>query len=99
MCIRDRVRREQLENGCGRVTAVANFSARIVRDLILDDDAGQRREFGMEAELGGRRFAFVVPAAEFGRMGWALRQLGPQAIIYPGQQQHTRCLLYTSRCV
>jgi hypothetical protein len=87
------VRREQLENGCGRVTAVANFSARIVRDLILDDDAGQRREFGMEAELGGRRFAFVVPAAEFGRMGWALRQLGPQAIIYPGQQQHTRAAI------
>jgi hypothetical protein len=34
-----------------------------------------------------------VPAAEFSRMNWALRQLGPQAIIYPGQQQHARAAI------
>jgi hypothetical protein len=87
------VRREQLENGRGKFTAVANFSARIVRDIVLDDDTGQSRKFGMEAELGGRRLAFVVPAVEFGRMGWVLRELGPQAIIYPGQQQHARAAI------
>jgi hypothetical protein len=84
------VRREQSDNGCGKVMAVANFSARVVRDIILDDDDGQSREFGMEAELGGQRLAFMVPAAEFGRMGWVLQQLGPQAIIYPGQREHAR---------
>ena len=36
---------------------------------------------------------FVVPAAEFSRMNWVLRQLGPQAIIYPGQQQHARAAI------
>jgi hypothetical protein len=80
-------------NGHLKPIAVANFSARIVRDLILDDDTEQRRELGIEAELGGQRLAFVVPAAEFGRMGWVLRQLGPQAIIYPGQQQHARAAI------
>jgi hypothetical protein len=87
------VRREQLDNGRERVTAIANFSARIVRDLILDDDAAQSREFAIEAELGGQRPACVVPATEFGRMGWVLRQLGPQAIIYPRQQQHARAAI------
>jgi hypothetical protein len=32
----------------------------------------------------------VVPASEFVRMGWPLTRLGPQAIVYPGQQQHAR---------
>jgi len=87
------LRREQLANGRSRCTAAANFQARIVRDIIVDDGAEQRREFGMEAELGGRRVAFVVSAAEFSRMGWVLSRLGPQAIIYPGQQQHARAAI------
>jgi hypothetical protein len=66
------VRREHLDNGRVKFTAVANFLARIVRDIVLEDDAGQRREFGVEAEVAGRMLAFVVPAAEFGRMGWLL---------------------------
>lgn len=86
----DLVRVEQRGNGGLKSTAVANFHARIVRDLILDDGEEQRREFGMDAELGGRRVAFSVSAAEFSRMGWVLNKLGPQAIIYPGQQQHAR---------
>ena len=72
---------------------MANFSARIVRDLILDDDAERRCELAIEADLAGQRLAFVVPASEFGRMGWVLRHLGPQAIIYPGQQQHARAAI------
>src|SRR5580700_461491 len=86
------VRREQW-NGRSRCTAAANFIARIVRDIVLDDGTEERREFGVEAELGGHRVAFVVPAAEFGRMGWVLRRLGPQAIVYPGQQQHARAAI------
>jgi hypothetical protein len=72
---------------------VANFTARIVRDLILDDGAEQRCEFAVEAELPGGKQGFVVSAAEFGRMGWVLKQLGPHAIIYPGQQQHARAAI------
>src|SRR5277367_2387953 len=58
------VRCERLANGELKRTAVANFSARIVCDLILDDDAERRRELAIEAELVGQRVAFVVPASE-----------------------------------
>jgi hypothetical protein len=47
----------------------------------------------VEAELGGQRLVFTVAAAEFGRVGWVLQKLGPQAIIYPGQQQHARAAM------
>src|SRR5438552_182292 len=90
---REMVRREQLADGRWKCTAVANFSARIVSDIILDDGEQQRRHFGVEAEVAGRRLAFAVPAAEFGRMGWVPKQLGPQAILYPGQQQHARAAI------
>jgi hypothetical protein len=87
------VRREQLANGRVKFTAVANFSARIVSDIILDDGEQQKRHFGVEAEVAGRRLVLTMPAAEFGRMGWVLNQLGPQAILYPGQQQHARAAI------
>jgi hypothetical protein len=87
------VRCERLDNGRRKVTAVANFTARIVGDLVLDDEAELRREFAVEAELGGQRISFSVSAAEFGRMGWVLNKLGPQAILYPGQQQHARAAI------
>ncbi len=87
------IRRQHLENGRVKDTVLANFSARIVRDLVLDDDAEQRHEVSMEAEVGEHKLAFVIPAAEFARMGWVPKQLGPQAIIYPGQQQHARAAI------
>jgi len=87
------VRRVRLENGRVKCTPVANFIARIVSDVLLDQDAWQQREFGVEAELAGHRFSFRVPAAEFQRMGWVLKHLGPQAIVYPGQQQHARAAI------
>ena len=87
------VRREQLENGRVKITPLTNFSARVVRDIVWDDDTEQRREFGVEARLDGEALAFVVPADEFARMGWVLRKLGPRAILYPGQQQHARAAI------
>lgn len=84
------VRLERLENGCSRVRAVTNFAARIVRDIVLDDGETEKRNFGLEAEIDGRRIAFSIPATEFGQMRWVLAKLGPQAIIYPGQQAHAR---------
>jgi len=84
---------ERLDNGRRRVTAVANFTARIVGDRIFDDEAEPGREFAVEAELGGQRITFSVSAAEFSRMGWVLRKLGPLAILYPGQQQHARAAM------
>ena len=70
------VRHEKLADGHVKVTALANFTARVVRDLLLDDDAGGRRDFELEVELDGRRVRFVLPAAEFGRMAWVLTHIG-----------------------
>jgi hypothetical protein len=79
--------------GRSKCTPLANFCARIVSDVILDDGISEQRLFGLEAEVGGGKVAFMLSAAEFGRMGWVLRQLGPQAIIFPGQQQHVRAAI------
>ncbi len=87
------IRRQYLENGRPRLTPIANFCARIVRDLVLDDGLEQTREFGMEAEMANGKVSFSLSPAEFNRMNWVLRQLGPKAIIYPGQQQHARAAI------
>jgi hypothetical protein len=70
------VRRENCSNGRWRIIPVANFHARIVRDILLDDGEEERREFGVEAELGGRKLIFAVSAAEFGRMGLGTAEVG-----------------------
>jgi hypothetical protein len=87
------VRTEQMEGGRKKITVLANFNARIAGDLIVDDGDQERREFRMEAEVAGRISAFSVSAFEFARMSWVLNKLGPQAIIYPGQQHHARAAI------
>jgi hypothetical protein len=83
----------RLEKGGEKATALTNFNARIVSDFILDDGERERREFGIEAELGERKATFVLSAPEFARMDWVLNRLGPRAIIYPGQKQHARAAI------
>jgi hypothetical protein len=87
------IRRERLDNGRWKMVPLANFSARIVRDLIVDDDQSQRREFEVRAEVGGHALSFLLSAAEFSSMHWVLNRLGPEAILYPGQQQHVRAAI------
>jgi hypothetical protein len=87
------IHQEQRPNGRVKITPLANFQARIVQDLVLDDGQQQQREFGLAAQLGDKSIAFCVNAAEFARMGWVLSKLGPQAIIYPGQSQHARAAI------
>ena len=87
------VRRDELSNGRVKFTPIANFTARIARDMVCDDDTEHERVFHLEAELAGQKVDFLVPAVEFSRMNWVVRQLGPQAIIYPGQQQHARAAI------
>ena len=77
-------------NRAGSYVPLTNFVARIVSDLIVDDGVDPQRQFGIEAELGGHKISFTLPAAEFARMGWVLGKLGPEAIVYPGQAQHAR---------
>jgi hypothetical protein len=87
------VRRRQLPDGRLKFTTLANFTARIVRDLVQDDDAERQRLFEVEAKVGGKTIAFVIHSTEFARMAWILNRLGPQAVVYPGQQQHARAAI------
>ena len=65
-------------------TPLTNFNARIGADVAEDDGAEVVRRFEMEAELDGRRHAFVIPSARFAGMGWPTEHLGAGAIVYPG---------------
>lgn len=63
------VRIEQLESGRKKITALANFVARITADVIIDDGEDESREFELEAMLDGETISFSIPAGEFGRDG------------------------------
>ena len=89
---REMVRR-QLQSGRLKITPLANFTARIIADLVFDDDAQLRRQLKVEAEVGEQKVAFVIPTEEFSRMAWVLNRLGARAIVYPGQQQHARAAI------
>ena len=73
-----------------KVIPVANFYARIVRDVTSQSEG---RYFGIAADLQGEAVELLVPAAEFSKMNWVATQLGPRALLYPGQQQHARAAI------
>ena len=87
------VRLERSERDVVKRTQIANFTARIDRDIIVDDGLQQSRYVGIHAELDGELISASLQASDFNRMGWVLRELGPKAIIYPGQQQHARAAI------
>src|SRR5260370_35128731 len=93
------VRHEVLADGHVKVTALANFTARVVRDFLLDDDAGGRRDFELEAELDGRRIRFVLPAAEVGRGAGGLPRLGHRWSGYPGMREQPRGASVQELCI
>jgi hypothetical protein len=84
------VRHDARARGESKFVPLANFVARIFSDRIIDDGTEPQRHFGLRAELADQTIAFSIPAVEFGRMGWVLGNLGPEAIVYPGQLQHAR---------
>jgi len=82
-----------LKGGSSTRWEVANFTARIVRDIILDDGEDQERKFGVEVQVGGKTLSLVLSVTEFRRMNWVLYKIGPEAVVYPGQQQHARAAI------
>jgi hypothetical protein len=65
-------------------TRLTNFSARIVADIAEDDGVEVKRNYEIEAELGGDTKRFMVPAAQFAAMTWPAEHLGARAIVSPG---------------
>ena len=63
---------------------LTNFLAVIASEIERDDGVEHNLHFEMQAELGGRRHKFEIPAAEFSGMSWVSRELGAKALLYPG---------------
>src|SRR5262249_38159366 len=68
-----------------RETPLCNFAAWIRRDVVEDDGAEQRRYVEGAAWLAGEMVPFRVLAAQFDMLQWVAEQLGPTAVVYPGQ--------------
>lgn len=63
----------------------SNFTATIRAEVIEDDGAEQRKLFEIAGHLHNKDFSCEVPAKDFAGMSWVIEQIGPGAIIYPGQ--------------
>lgn len=89
------VRRKPGVYGVGvELERLANFGARITRELIEDDGSSEeQRIFEIEVSLKGERRMIEVPASKFSLMAWPTAQLGAEAIIYPGKADHARCAI------
>jgi hypothetical protein len=68
---------------------LANFTARIVADVAVDDGTGQfGRRFQVEADVGGRPHRFDVPADRFFSLNWVPDHLGATAVVFPEARGH-----------
>ena len=78
---------------------LANFSAKIVADILLDDGGESRREFAIEAHVKGKIHKCRIPASQFGDMKWIADALGANAVIEPGhhcREQFRAAIQYLS---
>jgi hypothetical protein len=64
---------------------LANFKAKIVSQIRLDDGVEMHTTFEIEATINGRISVFLVHAAQFSNMNWVLEHLGAEAVVQPGQ--------------
>ena len=62
-------------------TLLANFTARIVRETLLDDGIEKTRIYDIEAYVGNATTSVQIPADQFNRMTWPSKYLGAQAIV------------------
>lgn len=74
---------------------VANFSARILRELTLDDGASSSKRFELVATVGPRQVSFDLPAEEFARMTWPVPRVGAGATVFSvrGAAEHVRAAI------
>ena len=70
---------------------LANFTAHIVTDTIVDDGSGETSHtFTIRARLhSGATRELDVPASAFAGMGWVV-ELGAEAVLWPGQGSRDR---------
>lgn len=76
----------------GDTVELTNFTARIIKEILVDDGQKTTREFLIRAETIRGTFEFQIPEDEFLQMDWHIRHIGATAIIYafPGAKDRTR---------
>jgi hypothetical protein len=77
---------------------LTNFVATIVSDVIRDDGAETTRFLEIEASIFDRApRRFTVAVNRFAGMNWAVEELGPRALVYPGMsiRDHARAAIQT----
>lgn len=74
---------------------LANFTARIVADVVRDDGEEKTRALKLAASLNGQASELIITAAEFGKMDWPIDRLGARANVMPNYKDHTRCAIQT----
>ncbi len=74
----------EMEEGI-RVTRLTNFTFKIVRDITKDNGAESTRHYEIEAiHQRGEIRRVLVPSSDFSGLGWVLRDLGPEWILFAG---------------
>jgi hypothetical protein len=63
---------------------LANFSAKIVDDVVEDDGAEERRVYVIEASRRDKQQRVEIPASQFVGMQWVGERLGASAVLEPG---------------
>jgi len=74
-----------------KAVQLTNFTAKIVIDETVDNGAETTRFFWIEAHISGADVhRFKVSADQFGAFSWVHREIGPTAVVFPGQQARAR---------
>jgi hypothetical protein len=69
------------------IVQLANFTARIVEDVKVDDGSAQvRRQFNIDYSINDRKGKAKISADQFESLNWVTRELGADACITPGTQ-------------
>ena len=71
-------------------TTLANFGAKIVREVIEDDGLTEARYLDIECLQNGETLEVTVPSEQFQSMNWVIPKLGPQAIVESGYATRDR---------
>ncbi|MBV8557065.1 MAG: DUF927 domain-containing protein, partial [Planctomycetaceae bacterium] len=82
--------------GEGHATRLANFTARIVRDVVRHEAGDIRRQVRIAAtHADGTTAATVVDASQFAAMGWVEDGLGPKFAVTAGKghRDHVRAAI------
>jgi phage/plasmid primase-like uncharacterized protein len=78
------------QDGGGEPIQLANFAAKIVAEITVDDGAERSRRLEIAWRLRDRRGSFQIPAREFAGLQWPMQEIGAAAIVAPGHAQRDR---------